>query len=399
MNKERMYELDWLRVLAVSLVLFYHVGMIFVPWKFHIKNDETSTLLQYVMVWAHQWRMPLLLFVSGAATLMAVKNYTTGRFLLERHKRLFIPVLLAFFVIVPPQIYIEKINQYSSFSEFYKTVFQFVSYPKGSFSWHHLWFVVYLLTFTMISLPVLLMLKRNPSGKIMTVLSAFFSKRGSFIIPLLIIIFSQALLLPYFPEETHDLKKDWAYFTLYFLFFLFGILMTSNHQIWKAVKDQRHLNMILALTSLAVLWWAYWVPDYHMGDDFYWIKFDTLWHTTRICTGWFWVIAILGYGQVVLNFNKPYLKHLNEAAFPFYILHQTVIIVIGYFIIQWGTGLWTKFWVISFLSFSISILIYWFWIRPFNMMRFLFGMKLKKKTVVEKEPESVEKSPVFETKI
>lgn len=378
MQQERQYELDWLRVGAVVLVLFYHVGMIFVPWEFHIKNKETSRFLEYVMVFAHQWRMPLLLFVSGAATLIALRNYPTGKFLIERHRRLWIPVFMAFFVIVPPQIYIEKINQYSSFFEFYKTVFEFVSYPKGSFSWHHLWFVAYLLCFTVLSLPILLGLRKPNESNILNYIGNFFQIKGSFILPGLIIIFSQVLLLPYFPEETHDLLHDWAYFTFYFLFFIYGFLFTAIPKIWLAVKNQRKLNLIFALISLGVLWWAYWIPDYTLNDYFYGVRFDVIWHTARILTGWFWVVSILGYAQIFLNFNKPILKHLNEAVFPFYILHQTVILIIGYFIIQWTAELWLKFWVISFLSLTSTILIYWFWIRPFNIMRFLFGMKLRK---------------------
>lgn len=386
MHQERQYELDWLRVGAVVLVLFYHVGMIFVPWEFHIKNKETSRFLEYVMVFAHQWRMPLLLFVSGAATLIALRNYSTGKFLIERHKRLLIPLILAFFIIVPPQIYIERINQYSSFFEFYKTVFQFVDYPKGSFSWHHLWFVAYLLCFTMFSLPILLALKKKSESNILSSVGNFFQKKGSFIFPGLIIIFSQVILLPYFPKETHDLLHDWAYFVFYFLFFIYGFLFTSQPKIWSAVKNQRHINLGFAVISLSVLWWAYWIPDYTLNDYFYGVRFDVIWHSARILTGWFWVISILGYAQIFLNFNKPILKHLNEAVFPFYILHQTVILIIGYFIIQWSVGLWTKFWIVSFLSMGSTILIYWFWIRPFNVVRILFGMKMKQKKSEDKSP-------------
>ncbi len=36
--KERRYDLDWLRVCAFGLLILYHVGMVFVPWDFHIKT-------------------------------------------------------------------------------------------------------------------------------------------------------------------------------------------------------------------------------------------------------------------------------------------------------------------------------------------------------------------------
>lgn len=379
MQNERRYELDWLRVIAVSFVLLYHVGMIFVPWDFHIKNSETSDFLQYIMVFFHQWRMPLLLFVSGAATFIALGSRTSGSFLLERNKRLLIPLILAFFVIVPPQIYIERVNQYSSFWEFYKTVFQFISYPRGSFSWHHMWFIAYLLCFTLISMPLLIWLRKNSSARFSAVMEKLFSNPISIAIPVILTLISQSYLLPYFPKETHNLTHDWAYFVFYYFFFLFGILFTAIRGMWQSLKKFRHLNLTFGTLSILFLWWIQWVPDIHFGDNFMNFDLEVWWHATRICVAWFFVMAFVGYAQIYLNFNKPILKHLNEAVFPFYTLHQTVVLAVGFFVIQYQWDLWTKFFAISLISYAICILVYWFWIRPFNAMRFLFGMKSKKK--------------------
>ncbi|MEM1270777.1 MAG: acyltransferase family protein, partial [Bacteroidota bacterium] len=103
----RRHDLDWLRVICITLLLYYHVGMIFVSWGFHIQSTETSALLEHIMLWMHRWRMPLLFFISGAGTRFALRKRSAGQYLGERWLRLQVPVLFGMFVIVPPQIYIE----------------------------------------------------------------------------------------------------------------------------------------------------------------------------------------------------------------------------------------------------------------------------------------------------
>jgi glucan biosynthesis protein C len=158
-DSTRRHDLDWLRLIAIIILLFYHTGMLFNPWGWHVKNNETSEAFRYWMVFLHYWRMPLLLFISGAGTYMAMGKRTSGQYAAERFKRLFVPLVFGMFVIVPPQIYYEHISDYNNYLDFYKTVFDFVPYPKGSFSWHHLWFVAYLLLFSLISIPLLIFLR------------------------------------------------------------------------------------------------------------------------------------------------------------------------------------------------------------------------------------------------
>ena len=103
----RRYDLDWLRFIAIVILLFFHTGMLFNPWGWHIKNNELSEGFRYWMAWLHYWRMPLLLFISGAGTYMALGKRSPAQFAGERFKRLFIPLLFGMFVVVPPQIYYE----------------------------------------------------------------------------------------------------------------------------------------------------------------------------------------------------------------------------------------------------------------------------------------------------
>ncbi|MCP4294048.1 MAG: acyltransferase family protein [Proteobacteria bacterium] len=247
-------------------------------------------------------------------------------------------------------------------------------YPNGSFSWHHLWFILYLFLFSVIALPILNYLKSERSTQFKISLERLFGLKGGILMLVLPIIVSQVALRPYFPRETHALIDDWAYFIFYFLFFLAGILISSNPKNWESIKNQRRVNLAAASLSILLLLVMYYSND--------WLKVylpfeQTIWKVNKIIIAWSCVITIIGYGQVYLNKKSALLEYLNEAIYPFYILHQTAIIVIGFYVLRMGNSIFANFMIISFASLFSSFGIYVVLIRPFNIMRLLFGMKPK----------------------
>jgi glucan biosynthesis protein C len=90
---------------------------------------------------------------------------------------------------------------------------------------------------------------------------------------------------------------------------------------------------------------------------------------------WFWIVALLGYGQKYLSFSNRLLRYASEAAYPFYILHQTIIILVGYYVVQWNIGVWPKFLIIGVAALIGTLLVYDLAVRRTNLTRFLFGMK------------------------
>ena len=378
LGEGRRYDLDWLRFIAIIILLFFHTGMWFNEWGWHVKNKETSTTFQYWMIWSHYFRMPLLLFISGAGTFIALGNRTPKKFAGERFRRLFIPLVFGMFVIVPPQIYYEHIKEYSHYGDFYKTVFNFVPYPKGSFSWHHLWFILYLFLFSLLALPFLNFVRSEKSAQFKAIVSKFLTHTmGILLIPSTIILITQILLRPYFPEETHDLVHDWAFFTFYFMFFAMGIICYSIPHLWKAIyANRKHLLMVM-LVSLIPFYIIYfhfrglimlpWTED----------TIETTFDVVAIFVSWFTVITIIAFGQHYLNKPHPWLSKINEGLYPFYILHQTVIIAIGYYICQLDWSITAKYWTISLLTLAFCVGVYLTLIRTNKVMRFLFGLKIK----------------------
>ncbi len=389
----RRHDLDWLRLIAILILLFFHTGMWFNTWDWHVKNNETSDSFNYWMVWLHFWRMPLLLFISGAGTYMALGKRTPSQFAGERFRRLFIPLVFGMFVIVPPQIYYEHIKEYSTYADFYKTVFNFIPYPKGSFSWHHLWFVAYLLLYSLIALPFLIYLRspksigfRNAATKILS------SPAGMLFIPAIFILITQILLRPYFPDEKHNLR-DLSYVVYYFCFFLFGMICYSSSQLWQLIGQNRKHFLTATIFALIPFYAVYLhfrgVVHYPWTDD----TVEAIFSVIAIFVGWFSLITIIAYGQHYLNRSHPWLKYFNEGLYPFYILHQTVIIAIGYYVCQWDWSIGAKFWAISLLTLASCILIF-LAIRTNNVTRLLFGLKMKK---AETNPETISKRAVLET--
>lgn len=382
----RRYDLDWLRVIAILTLLFYHTGMIYVSWDWHIKSPEHSTVMEDIMRWFHRWRMPLLFFISGAGTFFALQKRSFGTYTGERVRRLFIPLVFGMFVIVPPQIYIEWLfrGRFSgNYADFYPEVFKFHPYHNGgtggAFSWHHLWFVCYLFIYSLLSIPLFWWLKGKSGQRFINGIGRLIARpSGAMWLGSVPIFVSQIILKPYFPDETHALINDWAYFVKNLLLFWLGYVLISRPAFWQLLTNQRRIFLTGTLICTILMYATSAVydlegPNILAWEIFYLINID--------CLTWFSVLATVAYSYTYLNINlywknQPILLHLNEAVYPFYILHQTVIVFIGYYVLKTtNLSIYNGFLIISFLSLLVCIAIYTLLIRPFKGTRFLFGLK------------------------
>lgn len=377
----RRHDLDWLRVIAILTLLFYHTGMIYVSWGWHIQSDEISRPFEAVMRWLHRWRMPLLFFISGAGTFFALRKRSFGSYAGERVRRLFMPLVFGMFVIVPPQIYIEWLFRgrfAGSYAQFYPNVFEFESYHNGgtggAFSWHHLWFICYLFFYSLLSIPVFRWLKSDSGQQFTDRIGRLIANPGGVMwLGAVLLFVSQITLKPYFPDETHGLTDDWAYFVKNLLLFWLGYLLVSRPSFWQTLSDQRRLFLVGTLFCTVVMYAILAVYDTEGPDILAW---EIAYLVNTDCLTWFSVLMTIGYGYRYLNVNRPILKHLNEAVYPFYILHQTVIVLIGYYVLtRTDLGVYAGFLTVSLSSLVVCVAIYVLLIRPFKLTRFLFGVK------------------------
>ncbi|HEY0751873.1 MAG TPA: acyltransferase [Chitinophagaceae bacterium] len=373
MQSTRRYELDWLRVFAFGLLIFYHTGMFFVTWDWHVKNNTSSQFTEVLMLLVNRWRLPLLFLVSGAGVFFAFRKRTMGQFAWERIKRLWIPLTFGMFVIIPPQIYFERLQNGAtySYSEFYPEVFKFQPYPEGSFSWHHLWFVAYLLVFSLICIPLFYYFRSATGKRMLTRLTEFISKGSNIFLILLPALIINLSLGPLFPT-THNLIEDWANFAGSLYVFLLGYLFAFNENLMESCRKHRKLSLILALAfySLFIYIWKSQVliPIVDSaGRTYIYILIDTFLGGTAL-------IAVLGYARQHLRFSSPALSYTNNAVYPFYILHQTVIVILGYYLANLNWMIGGKFLLISIATFLICWLFYEL-LRRTALTRILFGIK------------------------
>jgi glucan biosynthesis protein C len=353
--------LDWLRVIAIFVLLFFHTGMLFVGWGWHITNAETIPALQLPMDLAHRLRMPLLFIIAGAGLWFALRRRSGKQLLGERTLRLLVPAAIGMLLIVPPQVYIERLvagdwhGGYLSFLT--QRVFRFEPYPEGDFSWHHLWFIIYLYVYVLLLLPLLLWWRKAKSSL----------NPGPWIFTLgLPLGINEALLKPFFPE-THNLTSDWYVFNHYLLLTIYGVLLASMDGTWEWLRERRRVALAMAgaftIGGLA-MFESGLVPRDTAFDSVYANLFT-----------WAWLMAFLAYGKQLLGFSNKLLVWARDASYPVYILHQTVIIVIAYFVIGQSWSPWTKYAVVLVATLVISVALYELVLRRFAVTRLVFGIK------------------------
>lgn len=335
----RRYDIDWLRTLAFGVLILYHTGMYYVAdWGWHIKSEHTFAWLQDVMMLTVPWRMSLLFFISAIALALVGKRYSGGSLAILRSKRLLVPLLFGMFVIVAPQTYYEALSQNLIQPGFLSFWLQYINPHTellkehhsviGLLTWNHLWYLPYLWVYSLIVLALSGVLQALAATRVFQHIPAWIAAAGA-VLALMIIWF---LLRQRFPV-THALLDDWYSHGKYFLVFVSGYLFALQPHWWSAVIRQRR-----GLLLLAVLGYAFLIADRHELLLFLSSRFETS-DTVRAFYGlvvslehWAWLLAAVGYAGFWLNRPGRLLDYANHAVLPWYMLHQTLIIVFAWWL-------------------------------------------------------------------
>lgn len=371
--KVRRYDLDWLRVIVFGLLILYHVGMFFVPWGWHIKNNVIYDWLRWPMLFLNQWRLPILFVISGMGTYYALGKRNIWQFNLERYLRLGIPLGVGMLLIVPPQVYFERLaeGQFTgSYFEYFTSIAFDGIYPKGNVSWHHLWFLPYLFLFSLVLSPVLVYLRNKKTRFIQWVTKLIHKPWGLYAMALPLYPI-EALIEPFFPV-TNALIGDWFTISFYIVLFFIGfVLIATGDVFWKSlisIKNKALTVGILAFSALLIIWLFF--------ED------STLIHFTeaflKIVNLWSWILILFAYAAEHLNKKSKSLAYANRAVYPFYILHQTITICIAYYLMDSDWNFFAKSLLLVVGTFGLSWLIYDLFILRIRVLHPLFGLKRKK---------------------
>lgn len=372
----RRYDIDSLRVIAFGLLIFYHVGMFFVPWWFHIKNPITYEGLTYPMLFLNQWRLPLLFVISGMGTYYALTRRSGFQFTKERIKRLFVPLIVGMVFIIPPQVYFERLDKGqfagSYFFDYWPQVALNGVYPEGNISWHHLWFILYLFIFSIVLVPLFLYLQKHPDAWIIRKIKTISLKYAGLYIFTVPLFLWQILLAPYYPQ-TNGLINDWYNLINYGTLFFFGyILISLKDTFWTSVTQNRQKYLVSGIISFPLLMCLWYVIGDFAGKEY-------ITALVRVFNSWSWILTLFAYSAIYLNKPSKILSYANEAVYPFFILHQTVMMALCYYLKDIDMDFFPKFSILSIGTFGISWIIYEFGIRRYSLIRPLFGMKPKAK--------------------
>ena len=367
----RRHDLDWLRVLVFGVLIFYHIGMLYVAnWDFHYKSQYRSQPLEALMLLVNQWRMPLLWVISGISIRFVLQKVSAFKFVTVRSLRLLLPLLFGILVVVPPQLYVEMTGKGElsvSYWQFYQLFFDldnpiFHKYQDGilpHIDVNHLWYLRELWTFSLITLCLSPLLNSRLVQARVDWLANKTGVLGLYLLPLLpLIIVSVAL-----PDD-----KNATGFT----FLLYGYLIGWNVNLWEQIKRYRRTFLSIAVASYIAILFAYFIVWLNpVLKDIWWAKWLGL---VALFNAWSGVLALLGFAAVYLNKPSAKLSYLNDAVLPYYILHQTFIVVLAFLLSPMQLGPVFEPLLIIVGTFTGCILGYEV-IRRVTLLRPLFGLK------------------------
>jgi len=378
----RQAYLDWLRIMAIAGVLLFHSAMPYTAeLDWHIKNKETSSLFLEFNFFLHLFRMPLLFFISGTVTYFMLKNRSSGGFIGLRFRRLLVPLMFGMLVVVPPQVYMERLTEgfKGNFVNFYPTIFTTGAYPAGNLSWHHLWFIAYLFLYDVLFAMIFKWSMSEKGKRKLSWLNDLSKDKRIYMLMIPAVILYTALSNRF--PESNDLIHDGCFFFYWLFFLLAGFVCINFPSLMDSLERNRRTSLAIAFLTLLVINYFRWndIEPYKIiaGGENDWRIY--LYRALYPLSAWSWVFTAIGYGKRYLNKKHKIQDYINQAVYPFYILHQTVIVILVYYVVQTNDTIFSKYLFTVMVSFIVTVSIYHLFIKPYGVTRFLFGMKPGKK--------------------
>ncbi|MBX3084748.1 MAG: acyltransferase family protein [Anaerolineae bacterium] len=373
----RRHDLDWLRVLAVLLLIPFHSALIFALGPEHmvyIKDRVESLELLKIDGFIYMWHMPLLFVIAGAATWYALKRRSAGDYIRERSLRLALPFGFAVLTLIPLMTYVHYIGSPNAptllehLGTFYTIRGDDLGGMNGHFTPAHLWFILFLFVYSLVALPLFLWLRRDSSAGIRQQIGRILARPS--VLLLMPIPLALLTLLPSLADKN----------PFYFLgLFILGFLIMVDDSITATIDRLTPWALVIGVVAAGL----YMAPNLFSGVPY--PQRDTpvyiAWSLAFDVARWTWVLALMGLGHRLLNRDSAVLRYTNEAAYPIYILHLPVNTVVGYFIVRMDASIGVKYVLINLFTFVFTFAVYDVIVKRIPLLRLLFGMKPKAATV------------------
>ena len=359
----RKYFLDWLRVLAFGALIFFHVGMLYVSWRYNIKSPRLYPAIEPWMNALSAWRLALLFLISGVASRFLIEKLGPGAFARDRLRRLLPVILTGMFVVIPPQTYVLLLDRGAMHMDF--LTFWWTQYLRADQTlvrpfhrtiptWDHLWFLVYLLIYALAAAGVIWAARRlKPRGGPVSPWALIFA-------PPVWLAATNLLILAKAPI-TDALVNDWGGHLKWAGLFVTGLLAARQDRFWALLEAHRGKALAAAAALLAILLRVN----------------DPAWSVVSGLYAWAAICALCGFARAALNRPSALLSHLNEAVLPIYVLHQPILLVAAFWLFPLRLPVPVEVLLLAGATGLGSFAAYEALIRPFAISRFLFGLKPK----------------------
>ncbi len=374
----RRYDLDWLRILVFGLLILFHTGMFYVEnWGWHAKSLYQSQFLENIMLIVEPWRMPVLWLISGIAIRFIMVKVSIWRFITLRSFRLLLPLLFGILVVVPPQLYVQmsyngdiNMNYWQFLGEFFSSNSNiFSKYQSGIWPHidvNHLWFIRALWQYSLVLLCLIPLLN---SSQVNRAISWLFNRHGMLALLL--------ATLPLFIIQVSWEMED-ARYPLGFTLMLYGYLIGWNSVFWQRISQNvkpLFIASVVCYGAFIVFYNIIWLDVIHNvppKNEAILILGMFNYSLMRVLG----VVTVFAIAHKFLNVKSSKLSYFNDAVYPFYILHQTLILVIGFNLSKLHLGaivepaLLITFTVVAcFIGYEL--------IRRTDLLRPFFGLKIQ----------------------
>lgn len=362
----------------MATVFLFHCARFFDTGGWHVKSPRTSPTLDIVIIFTVQWMMPLFFILSGIAAYHSLARRRWPQYLASRFKRLVVPLLFGIFVIIAPwQVYLERLSRreyLGSFRRWFPHYFDGWYGLGGNFAWMgiHLWYLEALFVFSVVALPLFLYLRSSSGVRRVEAMSRFLSRPGAIFLPAIPIALMTFIGMTPPVARTILGNEGFGGWSLlpYLVLLILGYLLAANEELASAMERHRIVGLLTGILSFIV---GYVI--YKGTEQWPWLPRGLVLCVLRGVLCWAWLIAICGFASRYLRFTSDFLEYANEAVLPFYILHQTIILTVGYYVIRLNVTLWLEYLIIATISFAAIMAVYEFLIKRLNILRVLFGMK------------------------
>jgi glucan biosynthesis protein C len=354
-------------------------------------NSTPSLWLTIFGLFILGWVMPLFFVISGISAYFSLSRRSASQFTKERVQRLVVPFVVGLLIILPVDAYYHAV----SVGDFAGSFVQFISGPyftkffpfspnfsltffAGPDQGIYLWYLFWLFIFSVITVQFFKWLANEENRNKLSKLYAVCNRRGGILLLAIpVVLVNIAAVPPYFIYPSLFSGYGGWKIPTYLVFFITAYVIARSPQFEESLEKGRMLALLLGVLTSFLSIGAFLIAE---GDPSGVASHYLSVSTFQALSGWCWVVAILGYGCKHLSFNHRLLRVSNDLVLPFYILHQSVIVAIAFYVVSLQMIAIEKFLLIVIVSFPIIVALL-YPISKVNVLRFLFGMRVKSRSV------------------